>query len=105
MVALAATGKKSLAVDIMLRTLGLDMVADTLASARASLLIGLCGRRCMTAQAEAEMWPVQAAAAAALAATRRQLSTRFWAADLSLVCLFLPLLQVGNHMVRGISGG
>lgn len=32
MAALAATGKKSLAVDIMLRTLGLEMVADTLAS-------------------------------------------------------------------------
>ncbi|KAL4433696.1 hypothetical protein ABPG75_000137 [Micractinium tetrahymenae] len=30
MAALAASGKKSLAVDIMLRTLGLDMVADTL---------------------------------------------------------------------------
>lgn len=32
MAALAASGKKSLAVDIMLRTLGLEMVADTLAS-------------------------------------------------------------------------
>jgi len=30
MAALAASGKKSLAVDIMLRTLGLDHVADTL---------------------------------------------------------------------------
>ena len=89
--ALAAGGKQNLVVDVMLRTLGLDICADTLVRGRspARLARPPGWLPCVAAQLPAHIWEP---------AILSNLTHHMHAPTLS------PS-QVGNHMIRGISGG